>query len=421
MLAIVAPGQGAQSPGFLSPWLDLPGVADRLAAWSELAGCDLVRCGSTAGADEITDTSVAQPLLLAAGLVAAGAAFGGLDRVPGSAQVTAGHSVGELTAGVLAGVLSAGDALRLVRVRGQAMAAAAAAAPTGMTAVLGGDEAEVLAAIEAHGLTPANVNGPGQIVAAGTLDQLAAFAGRPPAGARLRPLQVAGAFHTSHMSPAVDALRAAAAGITVASPVMTLLQDADGAAVRSGPDWLQRIVGQVSAPVHWDACMRSMAGLGVTAIIELPPAGTLTGLARRALPGVELLALKTPDQLAAARVLAAEHGPGHERSRTHAQDGTEETDAHEPGADGHHPEWRLLVAPLAGTFRAGSAGAPAMTPGSAVAAGAELGLIESRGDHRPVTPPYPGALIEWLVEDGDPVSAGQPIARLQPAVSERAG
>jgi [acyl-carrier-protein] S-malonyltransferase len=421
MLAIVAPGQGAQSPGFLSPWLDLPGVADRLAAWSELAGCDLVRCGSTAGADEITDTSVAQPLLLAAGLVAAESAFGGLDRVPGSAQVTAGHSVGELTAGVLAGVLSAGDALRLVRVRGQAMAAAAAAAPTGMTAVLGGDEAEVLAAIEAHGLTPANVNGPGQIVAAGTLDQLAAFAGRPPAGARLRPLQVAGAFHTSHMSPAVDALRAAAAGITVASPVMTLLQDADGAAVRSGPDWLQRIVGQVSAPVHWDACMRSMAGLGVTAIIELPPAGTLTGLARRALPGVELLALKTPDQLAAARVLAAEHGPGHERSRTHAQDGTEETDAHEPGADGHHPEWRLLVAPLAGTFRAGSAGAPAMTPGSAVAAGAELGLIESRGDHRPVTPPYPGALIEWLVEDGDPVSAGQPIARLQPAVSERAG
>ncbi len=421
MLAIVAPGQGAQSPGFLSPWLDLPGVADRLAAWSELAGCDLVRCGSTAGAAEITDTSVAQPLLLAAGLVAAGAAFGGLDRVPGSAQVTAGHSVGELTAGVLAGVLSAEDALRLVRVRGQAMAAAAAATPTGMTAVLGGDEAEVLAAIEAHGLTPANVNGSGQIVAAGTLDQLAAFAGHPPAGARLRPLQVAGAFHTSHMSPAVDALRGAAVGITVASPAMTLLQDADGAAVGSGPDWLRRIVGQVSAPVRWDACMRSMAGLGVTAIIELPPAGTLTGLARRALPGVELLALKTPDQLLAARVLAAEHGPGHDLSRTHAQDGTEETDAHEPGADGHHPEWRLLVAPLAGTFRAGSAGAPAMTPGSAVAAGAELGLIESRGDHRPVTPPYPGALIEWLVEDGDPVSAGQPIARLQPAVSERAG
>lgn len=225
---------------------------------------------------------------------------------------------------------------------------------------------------------------------------------------------MAGAFHTSHMELAVDALRGAAANITVASPAMTLLQDADGAAVRSGPDWLERIVRQVSAPVRWDACMRSMADLGVTAIVELPPAGTLTGLARRALPGVELLALKTPDQLAAARALAAEHGPGRVPGGAQAPDGPEETDAHEPGADGHHPEWRLLVAPLAGTFRAGSAGGPAAAPGSSVAAGAEIGLIESRGDHRAITPPYPGALIEWLVEDGDPVSAGQPIARLQP-------
>jgi [acyl-carrier-protein] S-malonyltransferase len=307
MLAIVAPGQGAQSPGFLSPWLDLPGVADRLAAWSELAGCDLVRCGSTAGADEITDTSVAQPLLLAAGLVAAESAFGGLDRVPGSAQVTAGHSVGELTAGVLAGVLSAGDALRLVRVRGQAMAAAAAAAPTGMTAVLGGDEAEVLAAIEAHGLTPANVNGPGQIVAAGTLDQLAAFAGRPPAGARLRPLRVAGAFHTKYMAPAVDALAAAAAGITVKDPAITLLSNRDGAVVTAGTDWVERIVSQVAYPVRWDRCMATMAGLGVTGFIELLPGGTLAGLAKRALPGIELLAIKTPDQLDAARALIAAH------------------------------------------------------------------------------------------------------------------
>jgi [acyl-carrier-protein] S-malonyltransferase len=414
MLAIVAPGQGAQTPGFLVPWLELPGVADRLAAWSDLAGCDLVRCGGTAGAEEIRDTSVAQPLLVAAGLAAAEAAFGPLDPVADRAQVAAGHSVGELTAGVIAGVLSAGDALRLVRVRGNAMAAAAAVSPTGMTAVLGGDETLVLKAIEAHGLTPANVNGQGQIVAAGTLDQLAAFAADPPDGARLRPLQVAGAFHTSHMELAVDALRGAAANITVASPAMTLLQDADGAAVRSGPDWLERIVRQVSAPVRWDACMRSMADLGVTAIIELPPAGTLTGLARRALPGVELLALKTPDQLDAARALAAEHGPGRVPGGAQAPDGAEETDAHEPGADGHHPEWRLLVAPLGGTFRAGSAGGPAAAPGSPVAAGAEIGLIESRGDHRAITPPYPGALIEWLVEDGDPVSAGQPIARLQP-------
>jgi [acyl-carrier-protein] S-malonyltransferase len=418
VLVIVAPGQGAQAPGFLAPWLDLPGVADRINAWSELAGCDLVRCGSTAGAEEIRDTSVAQPLLVAAGLAAAEAAFGGLGREAHGAQAAAGHSVGELTAGVIAGVLSADDALRLVRVRGAAMAAAAAVAPTGMTAVLGGDEAQVLAAIEEHGLTPANVNGSGQIVAAGTMRQLAAFAASPPAGARLRPLQVAGAFHTRHMTPAVDALRGAAANVAVSGPAMTLLSDADGAAVQSGQDWLTRIVNQVGAPVRWDACMRSMAELGVTALIELPPAGTLTGLARRGLPGVALLALKTPDQVPAARALAAEHGTAREPGGAR-RGGDDEAGAHQPGADGHQPEWRLLVAPLAGIFRAGLPGTPAVAPGSVVAAGAGLGLIESRGDHRVITPPYPGALIEWLVEDGDPVSAGQPIARLQPAASEQ--
>jgi [acyl-carrier-protein] S-malonyltransferase len=332
MLVIVAPGQGAQAPGFLAPWLDVPGVADRLAHWSGLAGCDLARCGSTADADEIRDTSVAQPLLVAAALAAADATFGGLGQKAPSADAAAGHSVGELAAGAIAGVLSADDALRLVQVRAHAMAAAAAVSPTGMTAVLGGDKAEVLAAIEEHGLTPANVNGAGQIVAAGTMEQLDAFADHPPAGARLRPLQVAGAFHTGHMAMATGALRGAAENVTVSGPVMTLLSDADGAAVRSGQDWLNRIVNQVSAPVRWDECMRSMAGLGVTALIELPPAGTLTGLAKRALPGVDLLALKTPDQIPAARALAAEHGPAQRH------DGADHADARRPGANGHHPE-----------------------------------------------------------------------------------
>jgi [acyl-carrier-protein] S-malonyltransferase len=421
MLAIVAPGQGAQAPGFLSPWLELPGVAERLAAWSDLAGCDLIRYGTTADADEIRDTSIAQPLLVAAGLVAAEAAFGGLS-VSGYADLTAGHSIGEFTAGVLADVLPAADIMRLVQVRGNAMAAAAAISPTGMTAVLGGDEAEVLAAIDQHGLTPANVNGAGQIVAAGTMDQLAAFAANPPARARLRPLQVAGAFHTKHMTLAVDALRSAADGLPAADPAVVLLSNADGEAVKTGADWLNRIVNQVSTPVRWDKCLQSMSHLGVTAIIELPPAGTLTGLARRVLPGVALLAMKLPDHLADARALAAEHGPG--RDGADGQDGVPhegwDADAHHPGADSHSPEWRLLVAPLAGTFRAaGNTGSPAAVPGTYVSAGTELGLIEARSDRRPVSPEYSGAFIEWLVEDGDPVSAGQPIARLQPETSEQ--
>jgi [acyl-carrier-protein] S-malonyltransferase len=393
MLVITAPGQGTQTPGFLAPWLELPGFADRVAAWSELAGCDLIRCGTTADADEIRDTAVAQPLLVAASVAAAETLIGEQVPMKGLTAVVAGHSVGELAAGAIAGTISAEDAMRLVRVRGRGMAAAAAAEQTGMTAVLGGTESEVLASIEAHGLTPANVNGAGQIVAAGTLAQLAAFAADPPAKTRLRSLSVAGAFHTSHMAPAVEALAAAAAQVPVTDPGLPLLSNLDGAVVRSGSDWLERIVSQVSSPVRWDRCMATMASLGVTALIELPPAGTLTGLARRSLNGVQLLALKSPDDLDAARLMLAEHADAH--------------------ADSDAPEWRLLVAPLAGTFRA-PVGDGAATAGSVVPAGTELGQIEIRGGSHAVIPSFPATIIEWLVEDGDPVSAGQPLVRLQP-------
>jgi [acyl-carrier-protein] S-malonyltransferase len=398
VLVITAPGQGAQTPGFLAPWLELPGVAAQLGEMSELARCDLVRYGTTADADEIRDTAVAQPLLVAAGIVAASALAGGLDKAPRLFGAAAGHSVGELTAGAVAGALSAGDAMRLVGVRGRAMAAAAAATPTGMTAVLGGDEAVVLASIEAHGLTPANVNGAGQIVAAGTMTQLAAFAADPPAGARLRPLSVAGAFHTRHMAPAVAALREAAASITIADPAIPLLSNRDGAVVTSGTDWLDRIVAQVAAPVRWDACTATMTALGVTAIIELPPAGTLTGLAKRALrsqsPGVTLLALNTPEELEAARQLT-----------------TQDDDSSD-----HLPEWRLIVAPRVGTFRSAQSGADAAATaaGATVGTTTELGLVEARADRRTLLSPWPGVIIEWLVEDGDPVSEGQPLVRLQP-------
>ena len=316
MLLIAAPGQGAQAPGFLKEWLELPGIAQRLGSWSELAGRDLIRCGTTADAEEIRDTAIAQPLLVATAIAVAAELLGGPgspDRLADAAadsgvDAAAGHSVGELAAGAIAGVIPPPDAIRLVRVRADAMARAAAAEPTGMTAVLGGDEEAVLASIEAHGLTPANVNGAGQIVAAGTMEQLAAFAADPPPKARLRPLSVAGAFHTRHMAPAVDALREAAAGLTASSPALALLSNRDGAVVRSGGDWLERIVTQVSAPVRWDMCMHTMASLGVSALIELPPAGTLTGLAKRALPGVRTLALKRPADLDQARAWLVEDG-----------------------------------------------------------------------------------------------------------------
>lgn len=299
MLVIAAPGQGAQKQGFLQPWLQVPGVADRLAWWSAVTGLDLVRYGTTADDAEIRDTAVAQPLLVAAGLAAA-AALGDTQDTP---DVAAGHSVGELVAAVLSGVLSPEAALVFVRERGRAMAEAAAVTETGMTAVLGGDADEVLAAIEKHDLTPANINGAGQIVAAGTLPRLAAFADDPPAGARLRSLQVAGAFHTEHMFPAVDALRRLVPGLPVADPRTKLLSNGDGAVVTSGTEYVARLVEQVSRPVRWDACMTTMSELGVTAIIELPPAGTLAGLAKRALPDVERVALKTPEDLDKARAL----------------------------------------------------------------------------------------------------------------------
>jgi len=382
-------------------------VPEQLAAWSELAGRDLAHYGVAAGKDEIRDTATAQPLLLAAAMAASGVLFGHIEEASRLCGAVAGHSVGELAAGVLAGVLRPDDAMRLVRVRGEAMARAAAAEPTGMTAVLGGDETVVLAAIDAAGLTPANVNSAGQIVAAGTTAQLAALAADPPPSTRLRPLQVAGAFHTHHMATAVDALRRAAEGITVRDPGTTLLSNSDGRAVRSGKEWLDRIIAQVSKPVRWDACQRTMSGLGTSAIIELPPAGTLTGLARRAMPGIALLALKTPADLDAARELVATHAVA-AASRT--------------------PEWRLLVAPQAGIFRAGSqAGGGAVgndtvgngaTVSVPVAVGAEVGYVEARGTKFPVTAPCAGQLVEWLVEDADPVSAGQPVARLEPKMAE---
>jgi [acyl-carrier-protein] S-malonyltransferase len=300
VLVLVAPGQGAQTPGFLTPWLDLPGAADRLAAWSDAIGLDLAHYGTQADADAIRDTAVAQPLLVAAGLLSA-SALG--DVTPGA---VAGHSVGEITAAAFAGVLDDTAALQLVRGRGLAMAEAAAITRTGMSALLGGDPAVTVEHLEKLGLTPANMNGAGQIVAAGTLEELAALEADKPEGVRrVVPLKVAGAFHTRHMAPAVEKLADAAKELAPADPTVTYVSNKDGKTVATGAEVLSRLVGQVANPVRWDLCMETFQELGVTALIEVCPGGTLTGLAKRALPGVKTLALKTPDDLDAARALIA--------------------------------------------------------------------------------------------------------------------
>jgi [acyl-carrier-protein] S-malonyltransferase len=308
VLAVLSPGQGSQKPGFLIPWLASPGAEDRLRGWSDLAGVDLVHLGTQADADEIKDTARTQPLLVAAALLAT-------EQLPlDGVDVVAGHSVGELGAAAAAGVLTPEAAISLAGVRGREMAAACALEPTGMSAVLGGDPDEVVAAIEKHGLHPANRNGAGQIVAAGALPGLADFAAAPPTRARVIPLAVAGAFHTPYMAPAEAALAAVASGIAVGDPARILLSNLDGKPVATGADVLQRLIRQVTAPVRWDLCMATLRELGVTGVLELPPAGTLAGLVKRELKGEgapEIVTLNTPDDLPAARDLIARHG-GHQ-------------------------------------------------------------------------------------------------------------
>jgi [acyl-carrier-protein] S-malonyltransferase len=294
VIALLAPGQGSQTPGMLAEWLALPGAADRVAAWSAISGLDLARLGTTATAEEITDTAVTQPLVVATTLLA----YEELARRGLPAQtVVAGHSVGEIAAYAIAGVISADDAVRLAAVRGSEMAKACALEPTGMSAVLGGDEDEVLARLEALELIPANRNAAGQIVAAGAIAALEKLAEDPPAKARVRQLATAGAFHTHYMGSALDGYAAAAAGVSASEPTTTLLSNVDGRPVASAADAMDKLVAQLTRPVSWDLCMRTIAELGTIAIVEFPPAGTLTGIAKRELRGVATNAVKTPADL----------------------------------------------------------------------------------------------------------------------------
>jgi [acyl-carrier-protein] S-malonyltransferase len=381
VLAILAPGQGAQTPGFLTPWLDLPEVTRRVEWASAVAGRDLVALGTAGTEDEIRDTATCQPLLVAVGIAIGRALLGDAPVAPWYA----GHSVGELTAAALAGALSDEAAIVLARERGNAMAAAAATTPTGMSAVLGGAIEKVEAAVAEAGLAIANRNGAGQVVVAGALDALATLPVRLDGIARVMPLKVAGAFHTPYMAPALDRLAALAPSIPVHDSDARLLSNADGTVVAAGTDLVQRLVRQVAAPVRWDACLATLGDAGVTGTVELAPAGTLTGLVKRELREATTVALRTPDDLPAARALVTEHADT---------------------SVGIEPAWRIVVAPAAGTF----------TPHAVehLAPGTALGRIEGRRDNIDVVAPHGGVVVEWLVHDGDPVKPGQPVVRLHP-------
>ena len=387
MIALLAPGQGAQTPGMFTPWLELAGVEQQLAEYGKLVDLDLIRLGTTADADEIKDTAVTQPLIVALGVVVADHL--GLRANAGGSVVVAGHSIGELTAAVLAGALAPDVAVALAARRGAEMAAACALVPTGMSAVLGGADAdEVAGLIEAADLTPANRNGAGQIVAAGTREALASFAENPPPGARVRPLSVAGAFHTHFMGPAEDALRAYTAPLTAADPLFLLLSNADGTAVPDAGEVLPRLVRQVTRPVRWDLCQQTLRDLGVTAAIELPPAGTLVGLAKRELPGIDLLAMKSPAHLPKALEMISsrpQHGQGE-----------------------HTPDFHVVVTPVKGIFTR----AANVEEGAEITPGTLLGTVRTNRDQHQVVAPSGGILAEWLRHTGDIVAAGLPVARL---------
>lgn len=307
MIVIVCPGQGSQTPGFLQPWLELPEFAASIALQQQAAGIDLTHFGTEADADTIRDTKIAQPLIVAAGVATMAALTGGKSLAEAGIAGVAGHSVGEITAAVGAGVFDPETGIRFVKQRGDAMAKAAALEVTSMAAVLGGDQAAVEAKLSELGLEPANYNGGGQIVAAGSAEGIAALQASPAEGTRVIPLQVAGAFHTRFMAPAVETLETYSRDVQIGDPAVKLWSNAGGRLVNSGNEFVQLLVSQIKSPVRWDLCMTEMQAAGVTAIIEVAPAGTLVGLAKRGMSGVETLAIKSPENLEAARTLIANH------------------------------------------------------------------------------------------------------------------
>jgi [acyl-carrier-protein] S-malonyltransferase len=296
MIFIACPGQGSQAPGFLNPWLEIPVFKEQIEKASAVLGIDLIHFGTVADADEIRDTKIAQPLIVAAGI----ASYEALKQSLGETLVvsaTAGHSVGEITAAYVSGIFDSDNALKFVQRRGNEMAAAAALTPSSMAAVVGGELDDVVAHLESVGLFAANYNGAGQVVAAGTKELIDALVATPPAGSRVVALQVAGAFHTSFMEPARPVLAAFAKELDVQDPDISIWTNNDGSLVATGQKYLDLMVNQVSNPVRWDKTMESMQRANVSVMVELLPAGALSGIAKRAMPNTVAIALKTPADL----------------------------------------------------------------------------------------------------------------------------
>jgi len=307
VIAVVCPGQGSQTPGFMLPWLELGTYSQSIDALAIASDLDLRGFGTVSDADTIRDTAVAQPLIVAAGVASLAALLEGKAPAESGIAGVAGHSVGEVTAAIASGILSATDGINLVKARGNAMAAAAALEATSMAAILGGDQQVVEARLAELGLEPANYNGGGQIVAAGSAAGISELQVSPPAGARVIPLQVAGAFHTRYMEPAVATLAEYTKGLEISDPSLGIWSNNGGKSVATGSEFISLLVNQIKSPVRWDLTMAALVAAGVTALIEVSPGGTLVGLAKRSMPGVELVALKTPENLEAAQALIRNH------------------------------------------------------------------------------------------------------------------
>ena len=377
VLTLLFPGQGSQVSGLLTPWLCTPGAAESLARWSDLAQVDLVDAGTSWSAERLLDTAVAQPLLAAAALLSARALLS--DGVP---DAVCGHSIGELPALAVAGVLTEDEAVALAAVRGRAMAAAARTEATGLLAVLGGDPDEIRTRASTLGLSVATVNVDGQVVLGGAAEALDLLAAAPPAGARLRRLAVAAAFHTAAMQAARPALAEAVGALPSRRPRCAVVANRDGVVVTSGREALDRLVEQLTGPVRFDLCLQTLSAMGVTGAVELAPGGTLTALAKRALPHASAVALRTPDDLVKARGLLGSAG------------------------EAVTVDWQALPCHSSGVIDLTA------ELGHEVTAGESLAVVTGREGPSAVSAPRAGVLAEWLVCSGDPVRTGQLLAVL---------